>query len=45
MSDLEITGYLVYVAFQKTDDYFLQDLVSRYCRNLYEKQIVAFLRG
>ena len=45
MSDLNLVGFLVYVAMQKTDDYFIQDLISRYCHHLYEKQIVAFLRS
>ena len=45
MSDLNIVGFLVHIAFQKTDDYFLQGLISRYCHDLYANQIVAFLRG
>jgi len=45
MSDLNLVGFLVYTVIQKTDDDFMQDLISRYCRELYENEIVSFLRN
>ena len=45
MSDLNLIGFLVYIAIQKTDDYFIQELISKYCRQLFEKQIITFLRS
>ena len=45
MSDQNIIGFLVYITIQKTNDDFLQDLISKYCRQVYEKQIIEYLRG
>ena len=45
MSDINLVGFLVYLAIQKTDDDLIQDIINRYCHQLYEKQIIDFLRN
>ena len=45
MSDQNIIGFLVYITIQKTDDYFTQEVIYKYCRQVYEKQIIDYIRG
>ena len=45
MSDIDVVDHLVYIAYQRTNNVCMHDIISRYCRKQYAKEIVSFIRN